>query len=178
MRATDVKIPSSYRQAMRLQHAKLWREAMDREIGALNAKKNLRPISRSEMPTDHRTINTMWVFDVKTDHKGNMLKFKARVVARGDKQRPNIDFKDTFSPVARMATFWMFTAVCTIQDMEIYHGDIDTVYLNEILSVKEYLEEVEGYPCEDKGMLYIIDKLLYGLRQTGREWNAEVNSAY
>ncbi|CAI5701243.1 unnamed protein product [Peronospora effusa] len=176
LRATDVKIPKNYRQAMRSKHAKLWREAMDMEIDALRAKEVLRQISRSEMPTDHRTINTMWVFAVKTDHLGYVVRFKARVVARGDKQRPGIDFKDTFSPVARMATFRMFIAVCIIRDMVIYQGDINTAYLNATLGIKQYLEEVEGYPCEDKGMIYVIDKALYGLRQSGREWNTEVNS--
>ncbi|CAI5716915.1 unnamed protein product [Peronospora effusa] len=149
---------------------------MDMEIDALRAKEVLRQISRSEMPTDHRTINTMWVFAVKTDHLGYVVRFKARVVARGDKQRPGIDFKDTFSPVARMATFRMFITVCIIRDMVIYQGDINTAYLNATLGIKQYLEEVEGYPCEDKGMIYVIDKALYGLRQSGREWNTEVNS--
>ncbi|CAI5716287.1 unnamed protein product [Peronospora effusa] len=116
------------------------------------------------------------VFAVKTDHLGYVVRFKARVVARGDKQRPGIDFKDTFSPVARMATFRMFIAVCIIREMVIYQGDINTAYLNATLGIKQYLEEVEGYPCEDKGMIYVIDKALYGLRQSGREWNTEVNS--
>ncbi|RQM18871.1 hypothetical protein DD237_007498 [Peronospora effusa] len=76
---------------------------------------------------------------------------------------------DTFSPVARMATFRMFIAVCIIRDMVIYQGDINTAYLNATLGIKQYLEEVEGYPCEDKGMIYVIDKALYGLSQSGRE---------
>ncbi|TDH70528.1 hypothetical protein CCR75_006945 [Bremia lactucae] len=59
------------------------------------------------MPTDHRIINTICVFDVNTDHLGYMVNFKARVVAPGDKPRPGINFKDTISPVARMATLQM-----------------------------------------------------------------------
>ena len=50
---------------------------MDMEIDALRAKEVLRQISRSEMPTNHRAINTMWVFDVKTDHLGYVVRFKA-----------------------------------------------------------------------------------------------------
>ncbi|POM81640.1 Retrotransposon Polyprotein [Phytophthora palmivora] len=53
--------------------------------------------------------------------------------------------------------------------------DINTAYLNAALGIKQYLEEVEGYPCDDNGMKYIIEKDLYGLRQSGREWHSEVN---
>ena len=101
-------------------------------------------------------------------HLGYVVRFKALVVARGDKQRPGFDFKDTFSPVARMATFRMFIAVCIIRDIVIYKGDIKSAYLNPTVG-KKHLEEVEGYTCEDKAMIYINDKALYGLRQSGRE---------
>ncbi|KAG6614430.1 Integrase catalytic core protein [Phytophthora cinnamomi] len=57
----------------------------------------------------------------------------------------------------------------------IYQGDINTAYLNATLGIKQFLEEVQSYPCEDDGMIYIVEKALYGLRQSGREWNSEVN---
>ena len=81
------------------------------EIDALKTKEVLGQISWSEMPTNHRTINTMWVFDVKTDRLGYVVRFKARIVARDDNQQPGIDFEVTFSRVARMTTFRMFVAV-------------------------------------------------------------------
>ena len=54
----------------------------------------------------------------------------------------------------------MFITVCIIRDMVIYQGDINTAYLNATLGRNQYLDEIEGYPCEDKGMIYIIDKAL------------------
>ena len=56
--------------------------------------------------------------------------------------------------------FRMFITVCIIRDMVIYQGDINTAYLNATLGRNQYLDEIEGYPCEDKGMIYIIDKAL------------------
>ncbi|POM59370.1 Integrase catalytic core protein [Phytophthora palmivora] len=175
LRASDIKIPKNYRQAMRSKQAKFWREAMDAEMAALKDKGVLRQIPRSELPSGQQTIKTMWVFDVKTDHLGYIVRYRPRVVARGDKQRFGIDFMETFSPVARMATFRTFVAVCIILNLMIYQGDINTAYLNAALGIKQYLEEVEGYPCDDNGMIYIIEKALYGLRQSGREWHSEVN---
>ncbi|KAG6623897.1 Integrase catalytic core protein [Phytophthora cinnamomi] len=175
LRASDIKIPKNYRQAIRSKQAMFWREAMDAEMAALKAKGVLRQIPRSGLPSGQQTIKTMWFFDVKTDHLGYIVRYRARIVARGDKQRFGIDFTETFSPVARMATFRTFVAVCIILKLMIYQGDINTAYLNATLGIKQYLEEVGGYPCEDDGMIYIIEKALYGLRQSGREWNSEVN---
>ncbi|OWZ21390.1 Integrase, catalytic core protein [Phytophthora megakarya] len=160
---------------MRSKPAKFWREAMDAAIAALKAKGVLRQIPRSNLPGGQQTIKSIWVFDVKTDPLGYIVRYRPRVVARGDKQRFGIDCTDTFSPVARMATFRTFVAVCTMLSLEIYQGDINTAYLNAALGIKHYLEEVEGYPCDDDGMIYIIEKALYGLRQSGRDWNSEVN---
>ena len=75
-----------------------------------------------------------------------------------------------------MATFRMFIAVCIIRDMVIYQGDTNTAYLNATLGMKQYMEEVEGYSYEIKGMINIIEKALHGLRHSGREFNLEVNS--
>nr|CCA21002.1 copiatype polyprotein putative [Albugo laibachii Nc14] len=172
---SDIKIPKNYRQAMQSKHEKLWREEMDTEMTALKAKEVLGEIMRSRIPPVQQTIRTIWVFHAKTDQSGYVVRFKARVVARGDKQRPGIDFKDTFSHVARMATFRIFIAVCIIYDSTVYQGDINTAYLNASLSIKQFLEEIEGYPCSNIGMVCIIDKALYGLRQSGIEWNTEVN---
>ncbi|OWY91605.1 Copia type Polyprotein, partial [Phytophthora megakarya] len=166
-------IPRNYREAMRSKFAKEWRAAMDEEIQALKDKEVLCMIPRAEMPVGQRAIKTMWVYSVKTDHLGYVVRFKARIVARGDKQRQGIDFQETFSPVARMATFRLFLAVCVLLHLIVYQGDINTAYLNALLAIKQYLEELEGYPSEEDGMIYMINKALYGLRQSGREWNSE-----
>ena len=60
--------------------------------------------------------------------------------------------------MARLATFRIFIAVCISQDLTIYQGDINTAHLNAPLTIKQYLEEVEGYPCKNEGMFYIIEK--------------------
>lgn len=122
------------------------------------------------MPTDHQTINPMWIFDVQTDRLGYVAKFKARVVARGDKQRPGINFKDTFS-LWHACHVSDVIAVCIIRDIVNNQGDITAAYSNATLDIRQHQEEVEVYLCEDKGMIYIIAKAVYGQRQLGRDRN-------
>jgi hypothetical protein len=47
-------------------------------------------------------ITLKWVFKLNTDEAGDIIKYKARLMARGFMQREGIDFDDTFAPVARM----------------------------------------------------------------------------
>jgi hypothetical protein len=48
------------------------------------------------------SITLKWVFKLKRDEAGAIVKHKARLVARGFVQREGIDFDDTFAPMARM----------------------------------------------------------------------------
>ncbi|KAE9110634.1 hypothetical protein PF007_g11793 [Phytophthora fragariae] len=75
-----------------------------------------------------------------------------------------------------MATFRLFVAISKQLELTIYQGDVNTAYLNALLGIKQYLEDLDGYPCDEDGMVYMIDKALYGLKQSGREWNTEVNA--
>ena len=130
--AKNVKTSKPYGAAMASKHAKQWKEAIDVEMAALKNKNVLGMIPRSEMPRGGKAIKTLWVFDLKTDHLDNIVRFRARIAARGDKQRPGIDYMETFSLVARMATFRLFIAVCVQLEIPIYQGDITTAYLNAI----------------------------------------------
>jgi hypothetical protein len=54
----------------------------------------------ADLPRGHSVITLKWVFKLKRDEAGGIVKHKARLVARGFVQREGIDFDDTFTPVA------------------------------------------------------------------------------
>ena len=49
-------------------------------------------------------IENKWVFRLKRNSNGLIARYKARLVAKGFHQRPDIDYKDTFSPVIKLQT--------------------------------------------------------------------------
>ncbi|GJR55818.1 retrovirus-related pol polyprotein from transposon TNT 1-94 [Tanacetum coccineum] len=47
-------------------------------------------------------IELKWIFQVKQDEFGGVLKNKARLIAKGYRQEEGIDFEESFAPVTRM----------------------------------------------------------------------------
>ncbi|KAL7689614.1 putative reverse transcriptase, RNA-dependent DNA polymerase [Plasmopara halstedii] len=82
------------------------------------------------------------------------------------------------SPAARMASFRITAAISAEFDLVLYGGDINTAYLNATPEIAQYVDGIEGYPCEDPSYVYVVRKALYGLRQSGREWNSEINGGF
>jgi hypothetical protein len=90
--ACDDGEPQSFAEAER--HA-AWRAAMQSKMDAV--EKN-RTWELADLHHAHSAITLKWVFKLKRDEAGAIIKHKARLVARGFVQREGIDFNDTFAP--------------------------------------------------------------------------------
>ncbi|GJU15712.1 retrovirus-related pol polyprotein from transposon TNT 1-94 [Tanacetum coccineum] len=53
-------------------------------------------------------IKLKWIYKIKTNEFGWVLKNKARLVAQGFKQEEGIDFEESFAPVARIEAIRIF----------------------------------------------------------------------
>ncbi|GJV27182.1 retrovirus-related pol polyprotein from transposon TNT 1-94, partial [Tanacetum coccineum] len=82
-------------------------------------------------------ITLKWIYKVKLDEMGGILKNKARLVARGYRQEEGIDFEESFTLVARLDAIRFFLAFAAHINMIVYQMDVKMAFLNDIL-----LEEV------------------------------------
>ena len=65
-------------------------------------------------------IALKWIFKVKLDEHGYVLKNKARLVAKGYRQEEGIDFEESFAPVARIEAIRIFLTNAASQNMVVY----------------------------------------------------------
>jgi len=76
-----------------------WREAMDREIEALNANNTREVVS---LPQCKKPTDCKWVYKAKYKADGSLERLKARLVVRGFTPKEGIDFTETFSPIVKL----------------------------------------------------------------------------
>ncbi|GJT81630.1 retrovirus-related pol polyprotein from transposon TNT 1-94 [Tanacetum coccineum] len=74
-------------------------------------------------------VNTLkWIYKVKLDELGGIIKNKARLVARGYRQEERIDFEESFSPMARLDAIRIFLAYAAHMNMIVYQIDVQTEF--------------------------------------------------
>ncbi|GJV09792.1 retrovirus-related pol polyprotein from transposon TNT 1-94 [Tanacetum coccineum] len=116
-------------------------------------------------------ITLKWIYKVKLDELGGILKNKARLVARGYRQEEGIDFKESFAPVARLEAVRIFLAFAAHMNMIVYQMDVKTAFLNGILREEVYVSQPDGFVDPDNpNHVYRLKKALYGLKQAPRVW--------
>jgi len=82
------------------------------------------------------------------------------------------DYLNTFSPVAKLASFRTILVFATRYNWDIDTFDFNSAYLNGDLNQDEeiYMQPPPGYNSVGEDMVMQLHKSLYGLKQAGRQW--------
>nr|GEZ29367.1 retrovirus-related Pol polyprotein from transposon TNT 1-94 [Tanacetum cinerariifolium] len=106
-----------------------------------------------------------WIYKVKLDKYGDVLKNKGRLVAKEYRQEEGIDFEESFAPVSRIEAIRIFIANATCKNITIYQMDVKIALLNGELKEEVYLSQPEGFVDPDHLIhVYRLKKALYGLK--------------
>nr|GFC40975.1 retrovirus-related Pol polyprotein from transposon TNT 1-94 [Tanacetum cinerariifolium] len=110
--------PKTYKEALT---QACWIEAMQEELHEFERLEVWELVPRPDKVT---VITLKWIYKVKLDELGGILKNKARLVARGYRQEEGIDFEETFAPVARLKAIRIFLAFTAQKNMVVYQIDV------------------------------------------------------
>ena len=143
------------KEAMDSDKAEQWKEAARTEYDSLQEHETL--------------VGRKWVFKVKYDERGEVNRYKARLVAQGFSQTPGVDFNETFTPVARFGTIRSLLAMGVKRNMSIHKMDV--TFLNGNLKEDIYMRQPEGFeePGHEDQVCH-LHKSLYSLKQSPRCW--------
>ncbi|UYV84129.1 hypothetical protein LAZ67_X001289 [Cordylochernes scorpioides] len=169
----DVTEPQSFEEAVQSPEAMYWRKAMEDELRVLQERGTW---ELSTLPPGKKPISSRWVYKVKTNESGNVERFKARLVARGFSQKQGIDFQETYAPVINLAVIRVLITLSLNMKWYNRHLDVDNAYLYGDLEEEIYMLLPEGVERKDNEV-YKLLRPIYGLRQSGRNWNLTLDHA-
>ncbi|GKF78870.1 retrovirus-related pol polyprotein from transposon TNT 1-94 [Tanacetum coccineum] len=116
-------------------------------------------------------ITLKWIYKVKLDELGVVLKNKACLVARGYCHEEGIDFEESFAPVGRLEAIRIFIAFAGHMNMIVYQMDVKTAFLNGILREEVYVSQPDRIvDPKNPNHVYKLMKALYSLKQAPRAW--------
>jgi len=123
-------------------------------------------------PPGKNIISCKWVYQLKQKVDGSIDKHKAHLVTQGFSQIYGVDYLDTYSPIAKLASFQTILALTAHFDWEVECFDFNSAYLNGELEDTEeiYMEQPLGYEEGGKDFVKQLRKALYRLKQVGRRW--------
>lgn len=167
--------PTSWRAAMESSNASSWKAAMDEELKSHEKNGTWDLV---EQPNGKNVIGSRWVFKKKRNEKGEIIRFKARLVAQGFSQIYGTDYDETFAPVTRYNTVRTLLAIAGRDRLFAKHLDVATAYLHGNIDEEIYMRQPPGYEIigqEEK--VCRIRRSIYGLKQSARCWNKALCSA-
>jgi len=121
-------------------------------------------------PENKKILTNRWVFKTKRDSHGQVVKYKARLVARGHIQKAGIDYEEIFAPVARYEIIRTLLAAAVEEEMHVHHMDVVSAYVQGYLSDEIFMEQPELFLQDNHEKVCKLHKPLYGLKQSAREW--------
>ena len=156
--------PEKYGQAV---DSPEWRESMMNEIRALRNRGCWRVV-----PTPHgvRLIKSKYVYKLKKDWTGKVVKRKSRLVVQGFLQQEGVDYGETYAPVAKAATFRLMLALTKAKKLHLHQLDVDSAFPYADLAEDMYMTPPPGMEL-DEGFCLKLLKSLYGLKQAPRNWH-------
>jgi hypothetical protein len=144
--------PKTVKEALTGKDAAKWLASMESEINNIESKGTW---IETKLPEGRKAVGCKWVFKVKTDADGKVVKYKSRLVAQGFSQIPGIDYEETFAPVGRTTSLRLLLAIAATNDLEVRQADVEGAYLNGKLDVELYMAYPEGMQCSPPGRLAI-----------------------
>jgi hypothetical protein len=97
VRMSKVPVPNNYREARESEQWPFWEQAMVEEKNSLDAHDCFTYVDK---PRHRKVIPVHWIYSIKVDEHGNVIRYKARLVAQGCRQIDGVDVNEVFAPTS------------------------------------------------------------------------------
>lgn len=92
-----------------------------------------------------------WVFKTKTNPDGSVNKYKAKLAAKGYKQKEGEYFNEVFASVSRLDTVRLIISLAAQNGWKLFQMDVKSAFLNGYLQEEIYIEQPAWLPEKRRG---------------------------
>ncbi|KAJ0441172.1 putative RNA-directed DNA polymerase [Helianthus annuus] len=157
--------PTSFEEAIKEDK---WKKAMECEIDSIERNQAWELV---KAPNGVKPIGVKWVYKTKLNERGQVDKYKARLVVKGYAQRKGVDYEEVFAPVARWDTIRTLLALAAQKSWVVYQLDVKSAFLHGELKENVFVTQPQGFEKKgDEEKVYKLKRALYGLKQAPRAW--------
>lgn len=165
--------PKSLKEALEGEDKEKWQIAIQEEMNSL-MKNNTWELQL--LPKGKNVIGSKWIFKIKTNENGEIVRYKARLVAQGFTQKYGVDYDESFAPVVKQTTIRTLMTIAGAKRMHVKHVDIKTAFLNGDIEEEIFMKQPDGFvQAHERKLVCRLHKGLYGLKQSARAWNTKLN---
>jgi hypothetical protein len=176
--ASEIEIPTTYKQAEKTPHWQYWKQAMEDQIEDLNAKNTYTLIIR---PRKTQVLLGQWRFSIKKDAYDYATGFKARWAACGNFQKKD-EAADYYAPVVAECLVKTVLSIIAVYGLKWRQVDVKAAYLNASREEETtvYMRQPTGFEYfDDEGStndwVCVLNQALYALRDSAFLWNQELD---
>ncbi|KPM06225.1 hypothetical protein QR98_0046980 [Sarcoptes scabiei] len=148
-------IPNDYADATGSIHRQYWLDAMNDEFQALINHGVFEIVDDQ----DKKPLTTRWVFSLKLTDDNAVKAFKARIVARGFRQKEGVDYDEIYSPVVDRSIIRLFLALASKKGWGVNHIDFGNAFLNGEIDREMYVKPPE--PFYEKGKCWKLKEFVW-----------------
>ncbi len=128
--SSEIEEPRTYHKAVNGSKGSNWKEEMQVEIKSL--KDNI-VWELVTLPKNKKLVGSKWVYKVKVDGDGHVVRFKARLVAQSFIQTKGADYDETFCLVVPMESVQTVICLAVRNNLILHQLVVTTAFLNGTL---------------------------------------------
>ncbi|GAB2281423.1 Belongs to the helicase [Dionaea muscipula] len=141
---------------------------MDEEMDVLEANQTWDLVP---LPPGKRAISCKWIYIAKVNHDDSVARLKVRLVVKGYVQVYGVDYTETFSPVAKMASVRLLISLAASSQWLLHYIDVKNTFLHGDLQEEVYMKQPPEIIAErESGYVCRLKKSLNGLKQSLGAW--------
>ena len=146
-----------------------WEEAINVELKSLDDTYTWNVVNH---PKDTNVVSCKWVFKIKKNAVGEIDKYKACLVACSFTQQYGIDYNETYTLVARLASLCLILAIAACQNWDIDIFNFHSAFLNGKLDNDKiiFMKFPLGFNKQGHDLVTQLCIAIYGSKQGVLKW--------